>query len=188
LTITNKSTVFAGELGCVDIYHKQIKLQEDTESSYYLFGVLDTCTQIVWVEVIEETEALTFMFASLKCFSVFSEYYNIKFKEIKCNNSFNELLLSTSSPKTPFERLLFEQNILFHKSKSCSSVVKEDNLIKEFWDAIYDDLLKDTFIENKKSLKQRVVDYLYYYNEKRVHNKLRGLTPNEFNKECFRHV
>ena len=90
--------------------------------------------------------------------------------------------------KTPFERLLFEQNILLHKSEDCSNVMKEDNLIKEFWDSIYIDLLKDTFIENKKSLKQRIVDYLYYYNEKRVHKKLKGMTPNEFNKECFRHI
>ena len=53
---------------------------------------------------------------------------------------------------------------------------------------IYIDLLKDTCIENKKSLKRRIVDYLYYYNEKRVHKKLRGMTPNEFNEECFRHI
>jgi len=184
LTITNKSTEFAGELGCVDIYQQPIVLHDDNETPYYLFGILDTCTQIVWVEVIEETEALTLMFASLKCLTIFSDYYNIKFKEIKSNSSFKELFNANS----PFDRLLIEQNITHNKSVDSISPLVGDNLVKEFWDSIYVDLLKDTFIENKKSLKRRIVDYLYYYNEKRVHQKLRGMTPNEFNKECFRHI
>jgi len=188
LTITNKSTEIAGELGCVDVYHKPIRLNEEKEVSYYLFGVLDTCTQIVWVEVLEETEALTLMFASLKCFTTFSDYYNIKFKAIKSNNSLSELLDNVPNSNIPFERLLDEQNILHHNSVDATSSTTITNLMKEFWDSIYIDLLKDTCIENKKSLKQKVVDYLYYYNEKRIHGKLRGMTPNEFNKECFRHI
>lgn len=188
MTITNKSTEFAGELGCVEVYHIPVKLKGEAETSYYLFGVLDTCTQIVWVEVIEETEALTIMFAGLKCFTIFSEYYNIKFKEIKSNIASSELLIDMPKENSPFERLLKEQNILYQKSVSSESPKIITNLVKEFWDTIYDDLLRDTCIESKKILKQKIVDYLYYYNEKRVHKKLRGMTPNEFNKECFRHI
>jgi len=188
LTITNKSTEFAGELGCVDIYHKPIKLNEEKETTYYLFAVLDTCTQIVWVEVIEETEALTLMFASLKCFTIFSDYYNLKFKAIKSNKIIGELLNGVPNANTPFERLLCEQNILYHKSDDSDCVKAINNFSNEFWSSIYIDLLQDTFFENKKSLKQKIVEYLYYYNEKRVHKKLRGMTPNEFNKECFRHI
>ena len=163
-------------------------LTDENEASYYLFGVLDTCTQIVWVEVIEETEALTLMFASLKCFTIFSDYYNIKFKGIKASKAFNGVSNDVSDANTPFERLLNEQNILHHNSGDSESPRPITNLVKGFWDSIYDDLLKDTCIENKKYLKQKIVDYLYYYNEKRVHEKLKGMTPNEFNKECFRHI
>jgi len=189
LTITNKSTEIAGELGYVDIYHQPIKLHDEKETPYYLFGIIDVCTQVVWVEVLEETEALTLMFASLKCFTTFSDYYNIKFKGVKPSNTFKELLSGINdSSYSPLERLLYEQNIVYHKSDDSICETRTNSVSKEFWDSIYMDLLKDTFIEDKKTLKQKIVDYLYYYNEKRVHKKLRGMTPNEFNKECFRHL
>ena len=146
MTITNKSTEFAGELGYVDIYQQPIKLHEDKETSYFLFGVLDTCTQIVWVEVLEETEALTLMFASLKCFTIFSDYYNIKFKGIKSSDTCEVLL---NGVNTPFERLLCEQNILHHKLEDSICARTRSDFSKEFWDSLYVDLLKDTCIEQK---------------------------------------
>lgn len=188
MTILNKSSDFAGELGCVEIFHTPVKLKEEQETSYYLFGVLDTCTQIVWVEVIEQTDDLTFMFASLKCFTVFSDYYSIKFKEIKSNDTLSGLLSKMPNVNSPFERLLDEQNILLHKSDESLYTTTTCSLLKEFWDSIYIDLLSDVCIKNKKSLKQKIVEYLYYYNEKRVHKNLRGMTPNGFNKLCARHV
>jgi len=181
----NGDTEFAGEIGYIDLFQYPIQLYEDSNTSQYLFGIIDTCTQIVWIEVLDETEALTMMFATLKCFSIFSEYYNVKFKEVRFNENLKELLVAVNGVSTPFQRLLSEQSVDY---KEESPKINLNDQANEFWECIYTDLLKDRIFENKCSLKEKIVAYLYYYNEKRIHKKLRGMTPNGFNKRCSRHI
>jgi len=181
----NGDTEFAGEIGYIDLFQYPIQLYEDSNTSQYLFGIIDTCTQIVWIEVLDETEALTMMFATLKCFNIFSEYYNVKFKEVRFNENLKELLVAVNGVSTPFQRLLSEQSVDY---KEESPKINLNDQANEFWECIYTDLLKDRIFENKCSLKEKIVAYLYYYNEKRIHKKLRGMTPNGFNKRCSRHI
>lgn len=187
MTASNRFTEFAGELGCADIYQHPIKINEK-ETTCYLFGIMDSCTQIVWIEIVDDLEALNLMFKALKCFTVFSDYYNIKFRELLSNGSIGRMLENKSTAINPFDRLLDEKGIEHRKEKSFSYTAVLNSSIKEFWMSIHLDLLRGTVYETKEDLKDKIISYLYYYNEKRVHKNLRGMTPTEFNKICPRHI
>lgn len=188
MTVTNKFTEFAGELGCVDVYHQSVELIHIGDTNYYLFGIMDSCTQIVWVELLEESDPLTIMFATLKCFTIFSDYYNIKFKDLLSNGSLKKILEADSNTNKPFTRLLNEKGIAHKTSEESSYANILNSNIKEFWSCLHLDVLKGTIYEDREDLKNKIVSYLYYYNEKRVHKNLRGMTPTEFNKVCPRHL
>lgn len=187
MTVNNRFTEFAGELGCVDVYHHPIVINNQ-ESTCYLFGIMDSCTQIIWVELIEDLEALSLMFKTLKCFTVFSDYYNIKFRELLSNGSIEKVLNDNTNRVNPFDRLLNEKGVLHRNGNGSSYAEVLNNSIKEFWTCLHLDLLKGTIYEDQDELKDKIISYLYYYNEKRVHKNLRGMTPTEFNKICPRHI
>ncbi|MFD0963597.1 IS3 family transposase [Pseudofulvibacter geojedonensis] len=187
MTVNNRFTEFAGELGCVDIYHHPIEINNEGKT-YYLFGIIDSCTQIVWVELIEDLEALCLMFKTLKCFTVFSDYYNIKFRELLSNGSIEEVLKGSTDRINPFDMLLIEKGVIHKKGQGSSYAEVLNANIKEFWASLHIDLIKGTIYEDKDELKNKIISYLYYYNEKRVHKNLRGMTPTEFNKTCPRHI
>lgn len=187
MNTTNRFTEFAGELGCVDVYHYPVKIN-NLETECYLFGIIDSCTQIVWVEIIEDLEALSLMFTTLKCFTIFSDYYNIKFRELLSNGAIEKVLNTNDEKMNPFDRLLVEKGIFHRKSEGSAYSEILNNNIKEFWISLHLDLLKGTVYEDKNDLKDKIISYLYYYNEKRVHKGLRGMTPTEYNKICPRHL
>lgn len=188
MTITNRFTEFAGELACIDVYTLPKPVMLDENEEYYLLGIIDSCTQIVWVELIEDTEPLTIMFGALKCFRIFSDYYSIKFREVLSDKSLGMSRHSKGVLKHPFSRLLKEMDIVHRQTYSNPYILLTSERIKEFWGVMTTDMLNNTRYTSPESLKEKIVEYLYYYNEKRVHQNLGGMTPNEFNKICPRVV
>lgn len=176
----------AGELAHIDTHYlpKGIIASEPSKR-YYLYGIIDSCTRVAWVELTEDLTALTTMFVALKSFNIFSEHYNIKFKEILTDNGpeFGKKE-SRSKNNHAFERMLRELDIKHRYIKPYRP--QTNGKIERFWRTIEDDLLRETYFESKEHLKEEILQYLYYYNEERPHQSLNGKTPNKFNKNCPR--
>jgi hypothetical protein len=85
----------AGELAHLDNHYlpKGI-VQGEPKKRYYLYGVIDSCTRVVWVELIEDITALTTMFAGLKSFNILSQHYNIYFTKTEINTLLKECFLN----------------------------------------------------------------------------------------------
>lgn len=176
----------AGELAHIDTHylHKGIVNSEPTKR-YYLYGVIDSCTRVAWVELTEDVTALTTMFAGLKSFNILATHYNIKFKEVLTDNGpeFGKKD-SKSKNKHAYERMLNELEIKHRYIRPYRP--QTNGKIERFWRTIEDDLIRETYFESKEHLKEEILQYLYYYNEERPHQGLNGIAPNKFNLNCPR--
>lgn len=175
----------AGELGHIDTHYLPKGVIANDNSRYYLFGLIDSCTRVVWVELVEDLKALTAMFAALKSFNILADHYNIKFKEVLTDNG-SEFGKKGSKTKGnhPFERLLNELEIKHRYIRPYRP--QTNGKIERFWRTIEEDLIRETYFESKEHLKEEILQYLYYYNEERSHQSLNGIAPNKFNKNCPR--
>jgi transposase InsO family protein len=175
----------AGELGHIDTHYLPKGLVHNDNNRYYLFGIIDSCTRVVWVELVDDLKSLTAMFAALKSLNILSEHYNIKFKEVLTDNG-PEFGKKNSRNKEnhPFERLLNELDIKHRYIRPYRP--QTNGKIERFWRTIEDDLIRDTYFESKQQLKEEILQYLYYYNQERPHQSLDGVAPNIFNKNCLR--
>jgi len=175
----------AGELGHIDNHYLPKGIIQNDNNRYYLFGIIDSCSRVAWVELVDDLKSLTAMFAALRSFNILSEHYNIKFKEVLTDNG-PEFGKKSSRNKAnhPFERLLDELEIKHRYIRPYRP--QTNGKIERFWRTIEDDLLRETYFESKEQLKEEILQYLYYYNEERPHQSLDGIAPNKFNQNCPR--
>lgn len=176
----------AGELAHIDTHYlpKGI-VHTEPNKRYYLYGVIDSCTRVAWVELTEDVTALTTMFAGLKSFNIIATHYNIKFKEVLTDNGpeFGRKE-SKNKDKHAFERMLEELEIKHRYIRPYRP--QTNGKIERFWRTIEEDLIRETYFESKAHLKEEILQYLYYYNEERPHQSLNGEAPNKFNQNCHR--
>jgi len=176
----------AGELAHIDTHYlpKGI-VYDEPKKRYYLYGVIDSCTRVAWVELTEDLTSLTTMFAGLRSFNILAEHYNIKFSEVLTDNGpeFGKKESKTKN-KHPFERMLNELGVKHRYIKPYRP--QTNGKIERFWRTLEDDLIKGTYFKNKENLKEEILQYIYYYNEERPHQSLNGLPPNKFNQNCPR--
>lgn len=176
----------AGELAHIDTHYlpKGI-VQSEPHKRYYLYGIIDSCTRVAWVELTEDITALTTMFAGLKSFNILATHYNIKFKEVLTDNGpeFGKKA-SKSKNNHAFERMLNELEIKHRYIRPYRP--QTNGKIERFWRTIEEDLIRETYFESKEHLKEEILQYLYYYNQERPHLSLMGQIPNKFNQNCHR--
>ncbi len=176
----------AGELGHIDTHYlpKGI-IDNQPHKRYYLYGIIDSCTRVAWVELTEDITALTTMFAGLKSFNILAEHYNIKFTEVLTDNGpeFGKKQ-SKSKHNHAFERMLNELEIKHRYIRPYRP--QTNGKIERLWRTIEEDLIRGTFFESKEHLKEELLQYLYYYNHERPHQALNGEAPNKFNQKCQR--
>lgn len=176
----------AGELAHIDTHYlpKGI-VQSEPHKRYYLYGIIDSCTRVAWVELTEDITALTTMFAGLKSFNILATHYNIKFKEVLTDNGpeFGKKA-SKSKNNHAFERMLNELEIKHRYIRPYRP--QTNGKIERFWRTIEEDLIRETYFESKEHLKEEILQYLYYYNQERPHLSLKGQAPNKFNQNCHR--
>lgn len=176
----------AGELGHIDTHYlpKGI-IHGQPHKRYYLYGIVDSCTRVAWVELTEDITALTTMFAGLKSFNILAEHYNIRFKEVLTDNGpeFGRKQSKTKN-RHAFERMLGEMEIKHRYIRPYRP--QTNGKIERFWRTIEEDLIRETFFESKEHLKEELLQYLYYYNQERPHQALNGEAPNIFNQNCQR--
>ena len=175
----------AGELAHIDSHYLNKGIIRGDNHRYYLVCVIDSCTRVVWAEVVEDIKSLTVMFAILKCLNMLAEHYQIKFKEVLTDNG-PEFGTKESSRKAqhPFERMLIELEIKHRYIKPYRP--QTNGKAERFWRTVEEDLLQETTFDSVQELKEELLQYLYYYNHERPHQGLNGLSPSNFAENCPR--
>jgi transposase InsO family protein len=168
----------AGELGHIDLHHLSKSVVLNESKKRYLLCVVDDCTRIAWAELLEDSKSLTVMFATLRCFNILSEHYQIRFVEVLTDNG-AEFGVKTSKQKQghPFERMLQEIGIKHRYIRPYRP--QTNGKVERFWRTIEDDMLRDTTYDSEDELKRELLNYLYYYNHERHHQGINNI-PVEF--------
>lgn len=175
----------AGELGHIDAHHLTKDLIVGDAKRRYLVCVIDACTRIAWAEIVDDIKAITVMFATLRCFNILADRYDIRFAEVLSDNG-SEMGSRHSKDKTahPMERLFIELNIKHRYTRPYRP--QTNGKVERFWRSIEDDLLRETTFDSKDHLEDEVMQYMIYYNEHRPHQGINGEIPANFNKNCQR--
>lgn len=175
----------AGELGHIDCHHLSKDTIANDNRRYYIVAVVDSCTRIAWAEVIEDLQALTVMFAVLRCFNFIASEYAIKFAEALTDNGpeFGPRN-STKKHQHPFERLLTEMGVKHRYTRPYRP--QTNGKVERFWRTLNEDLIEGTYFESLDHLKDELLKYVVYYNQMRPHQGIDGVTPAEFAENCQR--
>lgn len=168
----------AGELGHVDCHYVGKDLVGKEGRQYYLVCVVDDYSRIAWAEVVEDLKSLTVMFSVMRSFNMLRVTYNIVFERILSDNG-----AEFSSPRKPhqhpFERMLMEIGIQHSYTKPYRP--QTNGKAERFWRTLKEDLLESGF-DSLEELRERLFEYLIYYNEIRPHQSLQGKSPLSFLK------
>ena len=175
----------AGELAHIDCHHLSKDVIANDGNRYYLVGVIDSCTRIAWVDVVEDVKSLTVMFAVLRCFNQIAGCYDIKFAEALTDNG-PEFGPRDSKKKDehPFERLLIEMGVKHRHTRPYRP--QTNGKIERFWRTLHEDLVEGTYFESIENFKDELLKYIMYYNKLRPHQGLGGETPSKFADSCQR--
>jgi transposase InsO family protein len=173
-----------GELGHIDCHYiSKGLIESDIKKQYYLVCVIDSCSRIAWAEVLEDIKSLSVMFATMRIFNVIKKNYNIEFASILSDNG-----AEFASPKNknthPFERMLLEVRVKHSYTRPYRP--QTNGKVERFWRTIKDDLLEGEGFKDIEEFKDRLFEYLIYYNEIRNHQSLNGQSPLAFLHFCQR--
>ncbi len=169
----------AGELGHIDTHHlSRDLLLNEGKQRYYVVAIIDDCTRLAWAEVVTDIKSLSVMFASLKSINMLNVTYGIQFKEMMSDNG-PEFSSKNNKEGHAFERMLLELGIKHRYTRPYRP--QTNGKVERFWRTLNEDLIEDTTFENIEEFKQELYDYLFYYNEYRLHSALGHKTPQDFN-------
>lgn len=175
----------AGELGHIDTHYLSKDLIVGDRKRRYLVSIVDSCTRIAWVEMVEDLQALTVMFAALRMMNILKVNYNIQFQEVLTDNG-PEFGTRDSKRKRlhPFERMLEELGVKHRYTRPYRP--QTNGKVERFWRTLQDDLIEGTTFETEEEFKKELEQYIYYYNTLRPHQALAGRTPLECLNSCQR--
>ncbi len=169
---------YAGELAHVDCHYLPKGLVEGNKKRLYLVGIIDAYSRLAWVEVVEDIKSLTVMFASLKSINFLSLEYGIKFEELLSDNGTEFSSRGGDINNHPYEKMLSELGI---KHRYIQPYRPQTNgKIERFWKTIEEDVIEDNVVSSIEELRKQIQEYMFYYNEERRHQALKGLTPKAF--------
>lgn len=171
----------AGELGHIDCHYLSKSIVKDESKKRYLVCVVDSCTRVAWAEIVDNLQALTVMFATLRIFNILTDEYRIKFAEVLTDNG-SEFGTKHSRKKDrhPFERMLKELGVIHRYTRPYKP--QTNGKVERFWRTIEDDLLRGTHFDSEEELREELLQYLYYYNTMRPHQGIDNQTPANFRK------
>lgn len=167
-----------GQLGHIDCHYLSKNVIKGQNKKLYLVCVIDDYSRLAWAEVVEDITSLTVMFASLKCFNILADHYQLKFEEILSDNGpeFGPRM-SKQKQNHPFERMLMELGIKHRYTRPYRP--QTNGKVERFWRTLEDDLIRDTHFDSIEELKEELLQYIYYYNHERAHQGLNGKKPIE---------
>ena len=151
----------AGELAHIDCHHISKDTIANDNNRYYILCVVDSCTRIVWAEVIHSIKSLSVMFAALHCFNHIVDRFNIRFEEVLTDNGPEFGTRNASSKEAhPFERLLIEMGVKHRYTRPYRP--QTNGKAERFWRTLNDDLIEGTYFESIEYFKKELFDYLLY--------------------------
>ena len=168
----------AGELGYIDCHYLGKDLIVSASKRYYLVCLMDDCTRVTWVDVVEDIKSLTVMFSALKIMSLLEKKYRIRFKEMMSDNG-PEFASRNNKNHHPFEKLLLEMGIKHIYTKPYRP--QTNGKVERFWRTLNEDLIEGTTFETVEEFKDELEQYLIYYNEARPHQGINHKTPSQMN-------
>ncbi len=166
-----------GDLAHVDCHYLSKDMIVNDPTRYYLVGLIDDCSRVVWVEVVKDIKALTVMFSTLKIINLMSVEYGIQFKELLSDNG-SEFASRKNVDNHPFERMLKELGIKHRYIKPYRP--QTNGKIERFWRTLDEDLIEGTTFDSLEHFKDELEQYLLYYNQLRPHQGLNGDIPHKF--------
>lgn len=168
----------AGELAHIDCHHLSKDMIAGDKQRYYLVCVMDSCTRVVWAEVVEDIKSISVMFAALRCFNHLTERYAIRFEEALTDNG-PEFGPRESKQKQhhPFERMLMELGIRHRYIRAYRP--QTNGKVERFWRTLNEDLIEGTYFESIEHFKDELLKYILYYNKLRPHQGLDGISPEQ---------
>lgn len=172
----------AGELAHVDCHYLDSTLVKENKSKLYLVAVVDDCTRITWVEVVEDIKSLTVMFSVLRLINVINDRYTIQFEKVMTDNGpeFGSGRYAKNKDTNPFERMLKELGIKHRYTRPYRP--ETNGKVERFWKTLKQDMLEDTQYKDMETLKSSLIEYLVYFNEERTHQSLGNTAPYSFRK------
>lgn len=173
---------FAGSLGHVDCHYlPQSIIQSEPQKRYFVLGCIDDYARIVWVEVLNSTKSIDATFAMMDIILAMHQVYGIKFEEILTDNGSEFCGSQTTLDTHPFERLLTHFSIKHRRTKPYRP--QTNGKIERFWRSFHEEVIDGAVFNNLEELKEAILGYNFYYNEKRPHQGLNGKVPLDYLKE-----
>ncbi len=172
-----------GEMAHIDCHFLPKGTIKNYNKRLYIVGLIDDCSRLILMEIVEDIKALTVMFATLKMLNIFAAHYDIKFAEVLSDNG-KEFGIKNSKSKDnhPFEYMLKTMGIKHRYTRPYRP--QTNGKIERFWRTLKDDLLEDYQFESIEDLKEELLQYNYYYNHERPHQALNGKSPFKFSENC----
>ncbi|MCP4355106.1 MAG: transposase family protein [Proteobacteria bacterium] len=176
----------AGELGHIDCHYLPKGIIENDNNRYYLVGLIDDATRLVWVDIVPNIKSLTVMFSTLGIMNMMANRYELKFSEMLSDNGseFGAGPEKKNKESHPFEFLLKKLHIKHRYTRPYRP--QTNGKIERFWKTLKSELLDDYVFKDMEELEHHLAGFLVYYNEERPHQSLGGKTPQEQNKQCHR--
>ena len=167
---------YPGELLHADTYSLAKTLVNDRRK-YYLLGMIDDCTRLCQVELIERLTAAEASMAASKLFKWFS-VHGILAEEVMTDNGIEFTAFTSQKAK---ETHFFETTLrMFNVKHRCTKPYRPqtNGKIERFWRILHEECIqcqKDTL--SKDDLIAELNGFMYRYNYLRRHSALKYQTP-----------
>jgi hypothetical protein len=169
--------MYPGEQAHTDTYTLTKTLFID-RTKQYLFGLLDDCTRLCYVELIPNIQALTVTRAFSRGYKWFS-VHGIKIEEVLSDNG-SEFTTFTGSKRAK-ENHVFESMLTIFdiKHKYIRPYRPQTNgKIERFWKTLYNECVRlQTVSQTREEFSAELKGYMYRYNYQRLHSGIKYQTP-----------
>ena len=166
----------AGALAHIDCHYlPKGVINKYPEKRFYVLGVIDDYSRIVWVEVMQSTKAIDATFAMMDAITIMQQRYEIIFSEALTDNGGEFCGSKKTKDEHPFERLLQHFAIKHRRTKPYRP--QTNGKIERFWRTFNDEVIEGAEFNTLDELKDAVLGYNFYYNEHRPHQGINGKIP-----------
>jgi transposase InsO family protein len=166
----------AGSLAHIDCHYlPKGVVKSHPLTRYYVLGIIDDYSRVVWVEIISSLKAIDTTFAMMDAILVLNQRYGITFQEALTDNGTEFCGTPTTLATHPFERLLNHFGIKHRRTRPYRP--QTNGKIERFWRTFEEDVIEGAVFETLDELKDAVVGYNFYHNERRPHQGIGGKTP-----------
>lgn len=167
---------YPGELLHSDTYRLAKTLVVERRK-YYLFGLLDDCTRLTYIELMDNLTAASTTRAFFRGYKWLS-LHGIKPEEVMTDNGAEYTAYTSQKAKKThfFETMLKIFDIKHYYTRPYRP--QTNGKIERFWKTLYNEcILPQTTTLTKDELIAEVNGFMYRYNYQRIHSALKYQTP-----------